>query len=191
MHEATPPLGRKRQVRVVLSTTALLSFISVSKATALVLAELGVGVFFVVGVARSFIGDSAPWFVLAACALSVIVRAIDIESWAFFMPGGLIGRTERAFGQRVSSIATAVMLTERLLLVGLTCVLCGQYAVSFAAGWIAQWSVTARLTVQELVITGYFTSEQVGKTVLHYDPIPGRYDACIPISEVGNVNWTR
>jgi len=154
MHEASPPLSRRRQVRVVLSTTALLSFISVSKATALVLAELGVGVFFVVGFARTFVGDSAPWFVLAACALGVVVRAIDIESWAFFVPGGLIGRTERAFGQRVGSVATAIMLTERSLLVALACVLCGQYAVSFASGWIAQWRVTARLTVQELVMTG-------------------------------------
>ena len=24
---------------------------------------------------------------------------------------------------------------------------------------------------------GYFTSEQVGSNVLHYDPVPGRYDA--------------
>lgn len=39
-------------------------------------------------------------------------------------------------------------------------------------------------------ILGYFTSEQVGKNVLHYDPIPGRYDGCVPLSEVGNRNWT-
>jgi magnesium transporter len=153
MSTPTPP-SSNRHVRVVLSTTALLSFMSVSKATALVLAELGVGVFFVVGVARSFFGDSAPWFVLGACLLAVVVRAIDIESWAFFIPGGLIGRTERVFGQRVGSFATAVMLTERLLLVVLTCVLCGQYAVSFGFGWISRWSVIARLSVQELVAVG-------------------------------------
>lgn len=39
-------------------------------------------------------------------------------------------------------------------------------------------------------ILGYFTSEIVGKTVLHYDPVPGRYDGCLPMSEVGNRNWT-
>ena len=154
MNTPTPPITPKRNVRVVLSTTALLSFMSVSKATALVLAELGVAMFFVVGIARSFVGDFAPWFVLAACLLSGLVRAIDVESWAFFIPGGLIGRAERAFGPRVSSIATAAMLTERLLLVVLACVLCGQYTVAFAAGWMAQWSVTARLTVQELVTVG-------------------------------------
>src|SRR5262245_59304838 len=65
MNPVNPPIAQSRQVRVVLSTTALLSFMSVSKATALVLAELGVGMFFAVGVARSFIGESAPWFVMA------------------------------------------------------------------------------------------------------------------------------
>ena len=40
------------------------------------------------------------------------------------------------------------------------------------------------LRVRELTIVGYFTSETVGKTVLHYDPIPGRYDGCIPLAEV-------
>jgi magnesium transporter len=154
MNPTQPPLSTRRRVRVVLSTTALLSFISVSKATAMVLAELGAGVFFAVGIARSFIGPSAPWFVLVAAGLSAIVRAIDVESWAFLVPGGLIGRAERAFGQRAGCMATAVMLTERLLLVALCCVLCGQYVVSVVGAWIAQWTVTARFTVQEIVTVG-------------------------------------
>ncbi len=44
--------------------------------------------------------------------------------------------------------------------------------------------------VRSATILGYFTSEEVGRNVLHYDPIPGRYDACVPISDVGNRNWT-
>lgn len=51
--------------------------------------------------------------------------------------------------------------------------------------------VTFYSLLREATIVGYFTSELVGKTVLHYDPVPGRFDACIPISEVGNVAWTR
>jgi magnesium transporter len=149
-----PVTDSRRPFRVVLSTTALVSFMSVSKATALVLAELGVAVFFVVGSARSFFGESAPWFVLGACLLGFLVRAIDIESWAFFIPGGLIGRSERAFGPRAASFATAAMLSERLLLVVLACVLCGHYAVSFGIAWISRWSLTARLSVQELVTAG-------------------------------------
>src|SRR5688572_28232130 len=45
--------------------------------------------------------------------------------------------------------------------------------------------------MKELTLLGYFSAEPVGKNVLHYDPIPGRYQGCIPISEVGNVSWTR
>ena len=45
--------------------------------------------------------------------------------------------------------------------------------------------------MKELTLLGYFTSEPIGKNVLHYDPIPGRYDGCIPLSEVGNKAWTR
>lgn len=44
--------------------------------------------------------------------------------------------------------------------------------------------------IRSATILGYFTSEQVGRNVLHYDPVPGRYEACVPISEVGNRNWT-
>jgi hypothetical protein len=41
-----------------------------------------------------------------------------------------------------------------------------------------------------VAVLGYFTSEQVGKNVLHYDPIPGAYDGCVPIDQVGRRNWT-
>ncbi len=45
--------------------------------------------------------------------------------------------------------------------------------------------------IKELTVVGYFTAETVGKTVLHYDPVPGRFDACVPLAEVGNVAWTK
>lgn len=45
--------------------------------------------------------------------------------------------------------------------------------------------------MKELTVVGYFTSETVGRTVLHYDPVPGRFQGCVPISEVGNVLWTK
>jgi gluconate 2-dehydrogenase gamma chain len=44
--------------------------------------------------------------------------------------------------------------------------------------------------IRSATILGYFTSEPVGRSVLHYDPVPGRYDGCVPIDQVGNRNWT-
>ena len=42
---------------------------------------------------------------------------------------------------------------------------------------------------KSLALVGYFASEQVGGHVLSYDPIPGRFDGCIPVSNVGNA-WS-
>lgn len=44
--------------------------------------------------------------------------------------------------------------------------------------------------LRSVTILGYFTSEQVGKNVLHYDPVPGAYDGCAPLDQVGRKNWT-
>lgn len=44
-------------------------------------------------------------------------------------------------------------------------------------------------TLKDLTLLGYFSSEEVGKHMLAYDPVPGAYLSCIPISEVGTT-WT-
>lgn len=44
--------------------------------------------------------------------------------------------------------------------------------------------------LRELTLVGYFTSKEVGMNVLKYDPIPGMYDGCTPISDTGNVAWS-
>ena len=89
-----PLIDPRRRVRVVLSSTALLSFMSVRKAAALALAQLGAAAFFIAGVSTAVLGPRAGWFVLAAVVLAAFVRAIDIESWAVFIPGGFVGRVE-------------------------------------------------------------------------------------------------
>jgi hypothetical protein len=44
-------------------------------------------------------------------------------------------------------------------------------------------------TMKSMAIWAYFTSEEMGKKVLSYDPIPGNYDPCKPLSGVGN-RWS-
>ena len=45
------------------------------------------------------------------------------------------------------------------------------------------------LNIRSLSLLGYFTSEKVGREVLNFDPIPGRFEPCVPVSEIGNA-WT-
>ena len=100
---------------------------SVWRAAAFPIAQLGVGAFFIAGVVAATLGNSAPWFVLGATALAVWLRAIDIESWAFLIPGGLVGRVTQAFGGRAARAAMAITLVERLLLGALASIVVGHY----------------------------------------------------------------
>jgi magnesium transporter len=139
-----------RPFRVVLSSTALRSFMSVWKAAALALAELGIAAVFLIGVTRPVMGAWAPWFLLGAAICSAFVRAIDIESWSLFLPGGPAGRAELAFGPRGASTAAATVLIERLLLASLASVIVGQYVAGFVDAEVVGWRLGGRMTVEEV-----------------------------------------
>lgn len=40
-------------------------------------------------------------------------------------------------------------------------------------------------SLKELVTVGYFTSEPGATLALRYDPVPGEYHGCVPLSEIG------
>jgi len=42
---------------------------------------------------------------------------------------------------------------------------------------------------KELTLLGYFTSQEVGKKILVYDPVPGVYAGDINVSEVGKISF--
>lgn len=44
-------------------------------------------------------------------------------------------------------------------------------------------------SMKSMALWGYFSSEEIGKNHLNYDPIPGEFRGCIPLSEVGNT-WS-
>jgi gluconate 2-dehydrogenase gamma chain len=42
------------------------------------------------------------------------------------------------------------------------------------------------LTMKELTLTGFFTSEPGATQVLQYEAVPGAYHGCLPLAEAGN-----
>jgi magnesium transporter len=114
-------------VRVVLSSTALLSFVPSWKASALALSELSVAAFFIVGTLTPVLGALSIWMVLAMFGVAILARSIDIESWGLFVPGGLAGRVRAAFGPTAGAFATAASLGERVLLAALAAAIVGRY----------------------------------------------------------------
>ena len=140
------PIKPRHPIRVVLSSDALLPFVSVGNAAALAIAQLGVAAFFIAGITRAPLGDAAGWFVLAATALAVFARAIDLESWALLVPGGFIGRVAVAFGRRIGGLAASAALIERLLLGALAAVVIGHYLSGVAITAIAGLRFTAAMS---------------------------------------------
>ena len=123
----TPRLRTPHPVRVVLSTPAVLSFVSVWKAAALAIAQLGAGIFFVAGVAAPVLGPATLWAVAATAIVGWFARAIDIESWALLIPGGTSSRVHQAFGPRAGRVAAAVAVVDRTVFAALAAVVTGQY----------------------------------------------------------------
>jgi magnesium transporter len=114
----------------VLASGTLVSYVSVWRAAARALVDLGCGAFFVGGVAMASIGSAAPWYVLAAVALSFAVRAVDLEARALFVPGGLYGSVRDALGRLPAKAAASALIVERLMLGSLASVVAGHYAAA-------------------------------------------------------------
>ena len=44
-------------------------------------------------------------------------------------------------------------------------------------------------SIKSMALWAYLSSEEIGKNVLNYDPVPMVYEGCIPLSDVGN-SWS-
>src|SRR5512138_273659 len=84
----------------------------VRDSSALAIVELGTVGVFAAGVASGVAGDAAPWYALAAVLLGLAIRAVDLESCALFLPGGLYGTAREAFGDRASTLAASTLLVD-------------------------------------------------------------------------------
>jgi magnesium transporter len=105
----------KTPLRVVIGAAPLLSLLSTARGTAFVFVEVGFVCVFAAGMMSAGIGDAAPWFLLAAVLVGVALRAVDIESAALFIPGGLYGAAKQALGRRTSKVAAAILIVEHML----------------------------------------------------------------------------
>lgn len=43
--------------------------------------------------------------------------------------------------------------------------------------------------IKSYALFGYFTSKKVGTEVLNYDPVPGKWEPCVPLADIGNA-WS-
>src|SRR6266849_5005202 len=127
-----PDQARKSALpKVVIATTAMLSFISFWRAAAIVLNDLGSSAFYAGAISEHFIGPSAPWFILAIMLFSYCVRSIYIESCSMFVRGGVYRVVKEAMGETLAKFSVSALMFDYILTGPISGVSAGQYLVGF------------------------------------------------------------
>src|ERR1700730_1531235 len=120
---------RRRPIRVVVPTTALLSFISVWRAAAIVLNDLGSSAYYAGGIAEQAIGQAAPWFILGVMLFSYAVRSVYVESCTMFTRGGVYRVVKEAMGGWLAKLSVSALMFDYILTGPISAVSAGQYLV--------------------------------------------------------------
>src|SRR6202000_349696 len=101
--------------RVIVATTALLTFISFWRAAAIVLNDLASSAYYAGGEAESFIGKTAPWFILGIMLFSYAVRAVYVESCAMFVRGGVYRVVKEGLGSTLAKFSVSALMFDFVL----------------------------------------------------------------------------
>jgi amino acid transporter len=124
---ADPSSRRTGVPRVLIATTALLSFISFWRAAAIVLNDLASSAYYAGGEAEGYIGKAAPWFILAIMLFSYAVRAVYVESCSMFVRGGVYRAVKQSLGGTLAKFSVSALMFDYILTGPISGVAAGQY----------------------------------------------------------------
>src|SRR5499433_2033146 len=113
--------------RVIVATTALLTFISFWRAAAIVLNDLASSAYYAGGEAEGYIGKTAPWFILAIMLFSYAVRAVYVESCSMFVRGGVYRAVKQSLGGSLAKFSVSALMFDYILTGPISGVAAGQY----------------------------------------------------------------
>ena len=115
--------------RVLVATTAMLTFVSFGRVAAIVLNDLGSSAFYAGGISEHFIGKTAPWFILAIMLLAGTVACLYIESCSMFVRGGVYRVVKEAMGGTLAKFSVSALMFDYILTGPISGVSAGQYLV--------------------------------------------------------------
>src|SRR5207247_103661 len=128
--------------RVMVATTAMLTFISFWRAAAIVLNDLASSAFYAGGIAEDAIGKSAPWFILAVMLFAYAVCQMYIESCSMFVRGGVYRVVKEAMGSTLAKFSVSALMFDYILTGPISGVSAGLYLTGL---------------INELLGAGHFT----------------------------------
>ena len=123
--------GKPGLPRVLVATTAMLTFISFWQAAAVVLNDLASSAFYAGGIAEQAIGPTAPWFILAVMIFAYAVCQMYVESCSMFVRGGVYRVVKEAMGGTLAKFSVSALMFDYILTGPISGVSAGQYLVGF------------------------------------------------------------
>ncbi|MBT4439671.1 MAG: amino acid permease [Elusimicrobiaceae bacterium] len=116
-----------RVKKVVVLTTAMLTFIPFWKAAAVVLCDFGSSAFYVGGIAMRAFGQAFPWYVIAVMLFAGAMLAVYTESCSMFVRGGVYKVVKEGLGGTVAKVATGAIMFDFVLTGPISGVSAGHY----------------------------------------------------------------
>jgi amino acid transporter len=132
--------------RVLVATTALLSFISFWRAAAIVLNDLASSAYYAGGEAEGYIGKAAPWFILAIMLFSYAVRAVYVESCSMFVRGGVYRAVKQSLGGTLAKFSVSALMFDYILTGPISGVAAGQYLAGLISELLQYFHVSGPLS---------------------------------------------
>jgi len=132
--------------RVLVATTALLSFISFWRAAAIVLNDLASSAYYAGGEAEGYIGKAAPWFILAIMLFSYAVRAVYVESCSMFVRGGVYRAVKQSLGGSLAKFSVSALMFDYILTGPISGVAAGQYLAGLISDLLQYFHVSGPLS---------------------------------------------
>src|ERR1700758_3254999 len=153
--------------RVIVAATAMLTFISFWRAAAIVLNDLASSAYYAGGESESFIGKSAPWFILAVMLFSYCVRAVYVESCSMFVRGGVYRVVKEALGGTLAKFSVSALMFDYVLTGPISGVSAGQHLAGVLNELFAYFHMNIVLSLDAtaaffaVMITIYFWWENI------------------------------
>src|ERR1700751_3665066 len=132
--------------RVIVATTALLTFISFWRAAAIVLNDLASSAYYAGGEAEGYIGKTAPWFILAIMLFSYAVRAVYVESCSMFVRGGVYRAVKQSLGGALAKFSVSALMFDYILTGPISGVAAGQYLAGLISDLLQYFHVSGPLS---------------------------------------------
>src|SRR6202140_5512720 len=139
--------------RVIVATTALLTFISFWRAAAIVLNDLASSAYYADGEAEAYIGKTAPWFILAIMVFSYAVRAVYVETCSMFVRGGVYRAVKSALGGTLAKFSVSALMFDYVLTGPISGVAAGQYLAGLISELLVYMHISGPLAPTSIRIT--------------------------------------